>query len=334
VFDLDVSASEISDAVTRLRRSFDGHGLRLGIDPKRPWKVKLDYVNELAMRLLPFAPVLDDVDVVCFFAHGALHHFPFHAAHVDRDEPLIARCAVTYGLSRRLLALARARSGHSATAPRPRSALVVGVPSIGEPRPELFLGDDAFLRSFGIEAAAPSCPGETQVEDVLRAMTSVDLLHFNCHGMFSASRPLDSALLLSDGTGGPRRGWDEGSDETVKHLSARRLFGTNTVARTAILRACSSGATNVRVGDEQEGILRALFYAGLSSCVVARWKIDTESSRVLIRAMYDEWLRPETDVPLAQALRRAMLRLLTQPEADHYRHPYHWAPFSLVGDWR
>lgn len=332
VYELEVTAREVADAVARLRVGFDGKGMRLGIVRNRPWGVKLDFVDELGRRLMPFLEDLGGANLVCFFPHGPLHNFPFHAVRDEGGRYLVERAAVAYGFSRRLLSVARAANASRPGEPvRPRTALVVSVPAVGERRPELFAGDAEFLQTLGLEVTALEEPAAATVENVLARFAASDLVHLNCHGLFSAEAPLDSALLMTDGREGPRRAHAADAADASKYLSARLLFAARAQTDTVVMRACSSGVTNVRAGDEQEGLLRALVHMGLSSCFVTRWKIDVESSRELIREMYRGWLGG--GLPKAVALQEAQKRMLAHAEFEYYRHPYHWAPFILVGDW-
>ena len=330
---LPVGAAEIAGVVEAMRRDFDGAPGRLGIIRDRPERVSMAAVDALGRRLLPFADELRDADVVCIFPHGPLHNFPLQAVRLGDGRLLAERCAVVSGLSRRLLAVARAARGAEPGVPRrPASALVVAVPAAGERNPEAFHGDGAFLAGLGLAVTELTTPAETTVARVVEAMAEVDLVHFNCHGMFSAELPLEAALMMSDGLEGPRAPADLLDPGSAKRLSARRLLPCRLRADTAVLRACSSGVTNVRVGDEVEGLLRALTHAGVGSALVSRWKIDVLSSQELVRAMYRAWLGRE-GVGKAVALQQAQLSFLGHQEHEYYRHPYHWAPFTFVGDW-
>jgi len=171
------------------------------------------------------------------------------------------------------------------------------------------------------------------VPEVLRAIQKRDLVHFNCHGLFSPTNPIDSALLLTNGREGPRPAALIDAAERTKHLTARMLLGESAGPETVVLRACSSGVTNVRAGDEQEGLLRGFLQMGARRCIVTRWKVDAESSRDVVRGMYQHWLDEREPANIAVALQRAQVALLTGSRA-HYRHPYHWAPFVAVGDWQ
>ncbi|HEV8695647.1 MAG TPA: CHAT domain-containing protein, partial [Lysobacter sp.] len=331
-FDLDVGRDEIAASVQRLRKSFDGGGMRMPILPDRPWSVKLDFIDQIGGRLLPFLDELRQANLICFFAHGPLHGFPLHAVCGPDGMPIIRHSAVAYNLSRRSLAVARSANRSRPGCPaRPRSALCVAVPAVGEHKPELFAGEADLLASLGLEVL-PLDNADATVSRVLDKFGRFDLVHFNCHGLFSATAPLDSALLMSNGIEGPRRAHQHTEDEQAKYLTARLLFQQHVVTDTVVLRACSSGVTKVRAGDEHEGLLRGLMHMGVATCLVARWKIDLTSSRELLSAFYRMWLTDEQPRPKAMALQQAQLALLDH-ECDHYHHPFHWAPFTLTGDW-
>ena len=335
-YPLDVSRSEIDVAIQNMRRSFDGGGMRMPILPEFPEEVSLDGIYALGRRLTPFLEDLKSFDFVCVFPHGALHSFPFAVIPDDDGIPLIEHAAVVYSLSRRTLAVARTASRSNPGAPAyPRSALAVAVPSVEDKEPETFIGEASFLSSLESLEREPESletPHNATVEKVMSCLGSFDLVHFNCHGLFSATSPLDSCLLLSEGEVWPSRTQSLSEVERPGHLDARTVFKhrRKVDTDTIVLRACSSGVTNVREGDEQEGLLRAMIHMGIATCVVARWNIDTASSRDLIRAFYRAWLVDK--LPKGIALQKAQ-RAMLKDERTYLHHPYHWAPFKMVGDW-
>lgn len=333
VYPIDVKPSQAAEAVAALRKAFDRGKYRPGIDPNRPWSVNLSFVHELGCKLMPFLEDLNQADLVCFFPHGPLHNFPFHAVCGGDGEPLIRRVAVAYCPSRRVLSVIRgdaAAQGKSSS--YPKRALVVGVPAATEREPELFYGDGKFLEDLGLKVTTLEGASRGLVRNVIRHMKTNDLLHLNCHGLFSAESAVESALLLSDGKEGPRDVNALDGAEAKKRLSARRLSRERNSIGTVVMRACSSGQTNVRLGDEQEGLLRALIQMGAATCIVTRWKIHIRSSRELLRSMYRYWLVGGHSKALA--LQKAQQWMLDQSDCEAWRHPYHWAPFILVGDWR
>ena len=72
----------------------------------------------------------------------------------------------------------------------------------------------------------------------------------------------------------------------------------------------------------------ALGAAGARSQVVSNWSVDDDSTARLMALFY---ARLKTGVPRGAALRNAMLQLQSEPT---HSHPFYWAPFFLLGDWR
>ncbi|HEY0468590.1 MAG TPA: CHAT domain-containing protein, partial [Polyangiaceae bacterium] len=82
-------------------------------------------------------------------------------------------------------------------------------------------------------------------------------------------------------------------------------------------------------GDELDGFARAILLAGARSAVLGLWKLDQASSCAFFGAFYRELSRGRE---LWRALHGAQRELLASPHAA-WHHPYHWAPYYLIGDW-
>jgi CHAT domain-containing protein len=62
--------------------------------------------------------------------------------------------------------------------------------------------------------------------------------------------------------------------------------------------------------------------------VVSQWKVADASTAQLMVEFHKNLLKGKSK---AAALRQAELRLLND---KRYAHPYYWAPFMSIGDWR
>ena len=67
---------------------------------------------------------------------------------------------------------------------------------------------------------------------------------------------------------------------------------------------------------------------GGQSVLASLWSVSDEGTRDLMVRFYKEVLRGQ---PLGEGLRRAQLGLLHTPR---FAHPFFWAAFTLLGDWR
>jgi CHAT domain-containing protein/tetratricopeptide (TPR) repeat protein len=110
---------------------------------------------------------------------------------------------------------------------------------------------------------------------------------------------------------------------SARELASYDWWGTQLV----VLSACETGVGAVPSGEGVYGMRRALVLAGAESQVVSLWNVSDSSTRELMRAFYGELAR---GTGRAEALRRAKLRLLRQPQ---FAHPYYWAAFIPAGDW-
>jgi CHAT domain-containing protein len=100
------------------------------------------------------------------------------------------------------------------------------------------------------------------------------------------------------------------------------------------LSACSTGLQAVtNAGDEVAGFSRALLAAGASSALLAMWNVDQESSQAFLTKFYSELDTRGNVRGKWRALRAAQLSFIGSND-EKLKHPYHWAPFVLIGDWR
>jgi len=137
-----------------------------------------------------------------------------------------------------------------------------------------------------------------------------DVIHFACHGRFNPTDPLDSGLECRDSL-----------------LSAREIADLKLKAHLVYLSACVSGRHDVRSGDEILGLTRAFIRAGAASIVASLWPIaGSRPTRLLMESFYEAWLVRK--LSKVQAMQYAQLET-----KKRFPHPYHWAPFVLVGDW-
>ena len=103
-------------------------------------------------------------------------------------------------------------------------------------------------------------------------------------------------------------------------------------AELICLSACDSGVSGISGGDDLLGLLRAFLYAGAPSIVASFWSVDAETTREFMLSFYRA-LRAQGAGPVdkAEALRQAQLEMIGRVGA---RSSFHWAPFTLIGDWR
>lgn len=140
------------------------------------------------------------------------------------------------------------------------------------------------------------------------------LVHITTHGQFS-SDPKQTVLLA----------WDKLINvQQLNHLLRTRMQDEQRSIELLVLSACQTAK-----GDKRSalGIAGVAAQAGARSTLASLWFVDAQSTAQLMGEFY-KGLR--VGLSKAEALRQAQITLLSNPE---YQHPYHWAPFILVGSW-
>ena len=94
------------------------------------------------------------------------------------------------------------------------------------------------------------------------------------------------------------------------------------------LSACESGLGRIARGDEILGFTRSFFTAGASALFVSLWPVADDSTELLMSTLYKELASGQEAVVAMQTAQVAVLK------REKFAHPFFWAPFNLVGDWR
>jgi CHAT domain-containing protein/Tfp pilus assembly protein PilF len=144
-------------------------------------------------------------------------------------------------------------------------------------------------------------------------------LHFATHGLFNDAAPLMSSVVLAHPT--------QGSQEDG-FLTAREIFDLDLTAEMVVLSACDTARGEKRAGEGVVGLTWALFVAGSPTQVLSQWAVSDASTAELMKRLYGQLKQGK---PKGTALREASLALLKDGQ---HAHPYYWAPFVLIGDWR
>lgn len=139
-------------------------------------------------------------------------------------------------------------------------------------------------------------------------------LHFVTHGTASHTRPLESAVILSQ----------EG--DSYK-LYARDIVTHHLNANLVTISACNGSGNRAYSGEGLVGLSWAFLRAGAHNVIAALWEVSDASTPQLMDALYGELSRGNDP---ATALRHAKLKLLHSADPNSvFRKPFYWAPFQL-----
>jgi CHAT domain-containing protein len=247
--------------------------------------------------------------------HGILHYLPFQVLQSEGNR-LIQSFTLSYLPSASVLKYARAKNrGNRA-----------GILAVGNPVTDLSPLPSAEEEARNVSELFEKkvlLTGETATEtSVKEEGTRHDLVLFATHGEMIESDPLESNLRFTR------------SDQDDGRLTVSEIFDIEVKASLVTLSACETGLArgtggDFPMGDDLVGLSRAFIHAGAPSVVASLWKVSDDSTVILMHSFY----RNLMTMPKAEALRKAQLDL-TKSGPSIYAHPYYWAPFILVGDWK
>ena len=109
----------------------------------------------------------------------------------------------------------------------------------------------------------------------------------------------------------------------TSHLSLYDMAHLQLPVELVVLSGCATGLNVVTPGDELMGLVRGLLQAGAQSLVLSLWDVHDDSTREFMVEFYTQLQQGRSK---AEAMQTAFISL-----RDHRPHPYHWAPFLLIG---
>jgi len=246
-----------------------------------------------------------------FVPHGPLHYLPFQALrlngqYVIETHPVSVAPAM---IKAKQLAQNSPRIDASLTAfgnPRiddqhelPGAAAEVKEIASVFPRNNVYMGAAATKTQFReVAGRAP-------------------LIHVAAHAEADQIDPLYSRILLAN----------EGGKQNF--LEAHEIIDLP-LQRSALvtLSACESGLGRVATGDEVLGFTRSFLSAGTSSLISSLWSVSDDATEVLMTTLYAELAKGRD---IQRAMQAGQLAVLKKPAMSH---PFFWAPFNLIGNWR
>jgi CHAT domain-containing protein/predicted negative regulator of RcsB-dependent stress response len=270
--------------------------------------------------------------------HGMLHYLPFQALLSKEGKYLIESYTISYLPSASVLKYARWKNkgnrldlfavGNPFTELSPLPAAEMEVKEVSA----IF---EKKLVLTGRQATKPLVKGQGPKYDIVLLST---------HGEMIDSDPLKSNLRFTP----------SGSDDGK--LTVSEIFDMEIKANMVTLSACETALVkgeegDFPKGDDLVGLSRAFIHAGAPSVVASLWKVSDESTVKLMKTFYKNL----QSMPKAEALQKAQMDLMKSSirfgaqrgigsiiesaggqleDAIECSHPFFWAPFILVGDWR
>jgi CHAT domain-containing protein/predicted negative regulator of RcsB-dependent stress response len=258
----------------------------------------------------------NNIKTLVFVPDSELSNVPLTTLY-DGKQFLIERYAVAISPSLQLIA-------PNPNTSSPRRSLAAG---LSLSRPGFPLGRPAFsplaFVPDELKTIVQKMPGNLLLNEqftsraIANAVESSNatVLHFATHGQFSSN--IDQTFIMA---------WDKPITlYDLKDLIEKRQQPFSQAIDLLVLSACETAA-----GDKHAslGLAGMAVQAGTRSTIATLWTVDDESSSLFMETFYAALSQPGTTK--AEALRQAQRKLLKDPD---FRHPLHWAPYVLVGNW-
>ena len=147
------------------------------------------------------------------------------------------------------------------------------------------------------------------------AKSQATVVHIASHAVFSGS-PEETFLLAHSGK--------ITMDDLERIIRPRKFTGLP--VELLCLSACQTAE-----GDDRAalGLAGIALKSGARTVVASLWRVNDAASSRLMATFHRHWRSGGTGK--AAALRMAQLEMLRD---DPYAHPYLWAPFIIIGDWK
>lgn len=277
---------------------------------------------------------------------GTLRYLPINALH-DGEHYLIERfrnVVFTLASEPRLKDIPQAQwKGLGLGVSKAHQPSFAALPGVADELHEI-IHEAAVANDSGIVPGVIKLDEDFTAESMKSALRArYPLVHIASHFSFNPGNETDSFLLLGDGS----------------HLSLEELRTLPNIfggVDLLTLSACDTAMGSTEAdGKEIEGFAVMAQRQGAKAVIASLWPVADKSTSLIMREFYAQRKNSAGMLKL-EALRQAQLNLLnnspsregtagargvglpgtgdTSNSISSFSHPYYWAPFILIGNWK
>jgi CHAT domain-containing protein len=263
----------------------------------------------------PVEEELEQFDNVVIVPFGVLYYVPFHALVRESNgnqHYVLEWKRISYTTSATFIDLLRNRKTDDKILgawANPDGSLPGASAEVQAVKDEIFK-NDAFIWTLS----------DATKKKFFEYAKDYNIVHLATHGSIQKN-PLESYLLFA------------GDTQEEQRLTLLEVAGytslrdrTDLVFLSACQTAMEKGKTT---GSELISLAEAFAMAGSPTLIATLWRVADASTNKLVLSFYNNLVENGGDK--LGALRSAQMSLL---KSEEFSHPFFWAPFVLIGDWR
>jgi len=151
-------------------------------------------------------------------------------------------------------------------------------------------------------------------------MNNYQIVHFATHGILD---PLDfnrSYLILAPNTAN-----NEDGLFTMNEVISLRTLRT---CQLIVLSACNTAVNDEKIAGFINNPAKAFLKKGAKTTIASLWSVDDAATSELMNSFYNNLFKGQNKV---EALNEAQRSLMA---SEKFKHPYYWAAFELIGQWK
>ncbi len=261
------------------------------------------------LLILPFKREIATSERLIFSPHLFWHYLPFHALY-DKEHKnyLCDQIEISFTPSASILSLCKSKERTE------REKALILCHDNGD-LPHVFREGELLAGAF--YPHADLAQKDIASLSILKQAHRFDVVHFACHGRYVPDQPFLSGISIPPHPDSKRQSY------------LLDFFDHDLDCSLVTLSACESGLTSYTNGDELIGMGRTIFAAGAAAIMVSLWEVADSSTCYFMENFY--WHYGKNKKTKTKALQLAMQAVKS---VDKWAHPYFWAPFIIMGDWR
>lgn len=154
-------------------------------------------------------------------------------------------------------------------------ARVVGDPDFGGDLPQLPGARQEAKQVASLYQVAPLLGAEATEKGLREAVGGgVKILHLATHAIYDASKPLASALYLSD-------------QKKAFPLTAGSIYEHPILAQVVVMSACETGMGKITSGEDLLGLSRSFYLGGTRAILSSLWPIEDEGTKRFMEIFHE-----------------------------------------------